>query len=101
MAENISIKDFSPHLFWDVDISKVDISKNRKWFITRVLEYGLFNDWLLLKQYYGIDQIAEISFTIRDLSKKSISFISLLSNIPKEKFSCYSTKQLTSNYWNS
>ena len=91
---------FSSHLFWDVDVKKVDIDKNKKWFIARVLEYGLFKDWLLLKDYYGIDQIGKEAITLKDLSKKSASFISLLSEIPINQFKCYSSKQLTPNYWN-
>jgi len=96
----MDLKQFSPHLFWDVDINKVNIDKNNKWFINRVLEYGLFSDWLLLKKYYGIKQISEVAITIRDLSKKSMAFISLLSNTPKEKFICYTTKPSMPNYWN-
>ena len=35
----------------------------------------------------------------RDLDIKSITFISLLSKIPKEKFLCYTTKQLNLKHW--
>lgn len=44
----MELDKFSPHLFWDVDVNKIDPSKNKRWFINRILEYGLINDWKLL-----------------------------------------------------
>lgn len=98
----MELEKISPHLFWDVDVNKVDINRNKRWFVNRVLEYGLINDWKLIYDYYGIDKIAKIAkiaMSIRGLSDKSMSFISLLSNIPKEKFLCYTTKQLIPKHW--
>jgi len=55
------------------------------------------NQKLLL---YGIDDIAKIVMTIKDIDKKSLSFIALLSKIPKENFLCYTTTQSTPQHWN-
>ena len=95
------ILNFSPHLFWDVDNSNLDMDKDKKWIINRVLEYGLYNDWLLIKTQYGLKQIANSAFTMRDLSKKTVSFLSTLADVPKEKFICYTSKQSHLNCWNS
>jgi len=97
---DISIMQFSPHLFWDVDKENIDFTKNKKWLVHRVLEYGLLKDWILINKYYGIEEIAQIAIQLKDLDKKSISFISLLSKIPKEKFLCYNTRQLNPGYLN-
>lgn len=97
---NTSIFDFSGHLFWDVDINKLCFEKNRKFIIHRVLDYGLINDWQIISAYYGIDQIAEVAITIKDLDKKAMTFISLLSKIPKENFLCYTTQQSIPKHWN-
>ena len=99
MEKKQRINDLSKHLFWDVDRSKLDFKKNKKSIIQRVLDYGLINDWRIIYDYYGINEIAETATTLRDLDKKSISFISLLSNIPKEEFLCYTTKQLIPKHW--
>jgi hypothetical protein len=42
---NISLKDFSPHLFWDVDAETLDLEKHKTYIIRRVMEYGKLNDW--------------------------------------------------------
>jgi hypothetical protein len=96
----INMSLFSSHLFWDVDIAKIDMSRNKKWLIQRVLEYGLLNDWQIIYKYYGIEEIAQISINLKDLDNKSVSFISVLANIPKENFLCCTTKQSNPKHWN-
>jgi len=97
MKKGFKLEDLSRHLFWDVNINELDLQKNRKQIIHRVLDYGLMDDWYIIQNYYGIKEIAEIALTIKDLDKKSASFISLISKIPKEKFLCY---QSTPTHWN-
>ena len=97
MKIKMKLEDLSRHLFWDVNINELDLQKNRKQIIHRVLDYGLMDDWYIIQNYYGIKEIAEIALTIRDLDKKSASFISLISKIPKEKFLCYQSPQ---RHWN-
>ena len=99
MVKDIKIENFSEHLFWDVDKTKLDLEKSKKYIINRVLDYGLINDWQIIYNYYGITKIGEIAIRIRDLDKKSIAFISTLSKIPKEKFLCYIMKQLNPKHW--
>lgn len=100
MKDKIKLEDLSKHLFWDVNIKELDFQKNMKQIIHRVLDYGLIDDWLFIQNYYGIREIAEVALTIRDLDKKSASFIALIAKIPKEKFLCYTTKQSTQKHWN-
>ena len=100
MKANNPIVQFSQHLFWDVDRSRLDMEKNRDYIIKRVLEYGLINDWRLLQEYYGLDKIAEVSKSFRELDKKALSFISVLSKTPIEKFRCYNSQQSIPQHWN-
>lgn len=99
MKAEIKLEHLSKHLFWDVNINELDVQKHRKQIIHRVLDYGLISDWQIIRDYYGIGQIAESALTIKDLDKKSASFIALISKIPKEKFACYATKQSAPKHW--
>jgi hypothetical protein len=89
----LQIDDLSPHLFWDVDRSVLCFERNKKLIVQRVLEYGLINDWEIIAGIYGIAEIANTALTLRELDKKTISFLSLLSGIPQEQFLCYTSKQ--------
>ena len=97
--EKININDFSKHLFWDVNRNNLDLERSKKTIITNVLDYGLINDWNIIYNYYGIDEIAKTVINLKYLDKKSITFISLLSKIPKEKFLCYTIKQSKPKHW--
>lgn len=103
--ENMQIKTFninilSPHLFWDVDPSKLDPQRNMNQIIGRVLDYGLISDWNYILQYFGIELIAKVATSLRDLDPKTIAFISVLSGIPKEQFRCYTLTQSIPKHWN-
>ena len=89
----------SKHLFWDVDAGSLDAERNKKLIIHRVLDYGTLSDWQLIHECYGIGEIAQTAITIKDLDAKSASFVALLSGTPKDRFSCYTTKQSTPKHW--
>ena len=100
MGKNNPLGDLSKHLFWDVNPDKLDFERNKKFIIHRVLDYGLINDWEIIYNRFGIDEIARNAVTIRDLDRKSASFIAVLSKTPLEQFACYTTGQLTQKHWN-
>ena len=95
------ISSLSKYLFWDTPQEKVTWDKNGKWLVARILQYGQVEDWELLREAYGIQGIAEIAITIRSLDPTAVSFISLLSGIPKEQFRCYKERQSNPTLWNS
>lgn len=101
MENQITIYDFSPHLFWDVDLDGFDFELHKVHLIHKVLEYGLLKDWDLLKQYYGLDVIKEVSLNLRTLDAVTLSYLSTIFNIDKTEFRCYKHKQLYPTCWNS
>jgi hypothetical protein len=100
MEKDTIILQLSKHLFWDVDYAEQDVEKNKSFIIKRVLEYGLYADWILIKDYFGIKKIAEQATLFKDLDPRAHSFIANLSGIPKNEFRCYTTKQLNPAHWN-
>lgn len=88
-TNNNFIKQFSTHLFWDVDKDQLDPERSSSYIIKKVLEYGLFEDWLLIKKYYGIEGIKNSVMGFRELEPKALNMVALLSNTAKENFRCY------------
>ena len=101
MKKEITINDFSPHLFWDVDISLFNLEENKEQLIFKVLEYGTIQDWRLLKNLYGLNVIKLVSMNLRTLDAVTLSFLVTLFKTDKTEFRCYKHKQLVQNYWNS
>jgi hypothetical protein len=96
---NPTIESLSKHLFWDVDRSALDFDKNEKIIIQRVLEYGLLEDWRIIKEYYGLPRIIEIVKTFRTLEPSALSFVASLANIPLTDFRCYNSRLSTTTHW--
>jgi len=94
-------KQFSPHLFWDVDIADIDIEKNKIWLIGRVLDYGVWSDWKLISNHFTKQEIKDAALNIRCMSAKSLNFISLYTQTPINEFRCYTERQLNPSPWNS
>ena len=88
MSGNEYINMFSAHLFWDVRKEDVDFDEHAQYIIKRVLEYGLLEDWNLIRQYYGLSKIVEVAKELRDLEPRALAYISAVSKTPKEQFRC-------------
>lgn len=93
------ITNFSPHIFWDVDVQSIEMEKNGVFVLQRVLQYGILKDWLLLKSILGGEQIKALAVKLPTLDDVSIAFLSNLYNIDKSEFKCYKNKQSNQNYW--
>ena len=93
------ITSFSKNLFWDVDPGTINLESNSRYIIQRVLEYGRYNDWKLILSHYGIKVISDTATTLRSLDPKAVSFISAITNIPKEQFRCYTLGQSSQRHW--
>lgn len=101
MTTSHSISELSEHLFWDVDSENLDFEKSKEFIIHRVLEYGLMEDWKLIKKIYGLETIKQISLQFRELDDVTLAFLSAIFNIDKKEFRCYTNKTSTPGFWNS
>ena len=101
MASNDTINQFTENLFWDTDVTTLDLNKFPAYIIQRVLEYGEMQDWRLINKIYGISKIVEVCKGLRTLDPVCLSFISAISHTKKEDYRCYRTKQSDPTLWNS
>ncbi len=91
----------SPVLFWDTDPEKIRWEEKAAYVISRAVMYGTKEDWNAIKIYYGLERIKEEMVKVRYLDPKSLHFLSLILETPKEKFRCYSLMQSQPTPWNS
>ncbi|WP_445730907.1 DUF6922 domain-containing protein [Mariniflexile sp.] len=69
--------------------------------IAKVLEYGNWSDWNLIKKLYGLETIKEISLNLRSLDAITLSYLAALFSVDKKEFRGYKNRQLVQNSWNS
>ncbi len=62
-------------LFWDTDTNTIDLVKNKRYVIERVLKFGNVEDYSWLKNIYTLDEIKQVVSRNRsELDKKSLNF---------------------------
>ena len=49
------------------------MEKHSQYIIKRVLEYGMLQDWNIVKQYYGLGRIVEIAKGFRELEPRALA----------------------------
>lgn len=76
---------FSQHLFWDTAIKNIDLEKNVRYVVERVMTRGMLEDFYVLLQLYSKDTITAALKKSKELDSKTANFCSLYFNIPKSE----------------
>lgn len=84
---SVSLSAFKK-LFWDVDFSKIDHVKNKRFVIERVLEYGDLSHFKKLKEIYSLDDIKEVLKSSKTISFKTANFYALILKVPRKEVLC-------------
>jgi len=92
---------FSKHLFWDIDVEKLDIDKYPGYVLQRVLEYGKWEDWVQIRAYYPMELIKKEVMNLRTLRPDALSYIAVYTDTNREDYRCYKLAQLNPTPWNS
>jgi hypothetical protein len=90
---------FTKTAFWDVDIKKIDYQKHRLFVMEKVLNYGLWEDFIILIKFYGKKNIKKEIVNASYLNKDVMSFVCLIFNLRPEDFKCYSKIQFQKKLW--
>jgi hypothetical protein len=101
MKNQVNINQFSPYLFWDMDMEMFDLQKNKEHLIYKVVEFGQLSDWRKLLLLYGADEVKKTVLNIRNLEKTTLSFLAFFFNIDQTEFRCFTSKPSARNFWNS
>ncbi len=90
---------FSNNLFWDADPADMDLQRNRRYVVQRVLERGTLDDLRSAFHIYGLGNVISTAKTLRTLEPRALSFIACVAGEPKENFRCYTQKQSERAPW--
>ena len=94
------LKQLNKVYFWDVDSEKLDEVRSKKLIIERVLNFGNTHEIQLLIRHYGESEIIKTICNFNYIDRKTLNFLSLLFNIPKTRFKCYTENPLNDQPWN-
>jgi hypothetical protein len=94
------LKKLDRAYFWDVDFDKLDVKASKRLIVERVVNFGNLSDFDIITKFWGIDEIKRTVVELNYLDPKTLNFLSLLYNIPKRNFKCYTRRQLNPQHWN-
>jgi len=95
---NEVINGLSSYLFWDRDMHKLDLINDKELILERVFSRGMENDEKLVFVMYDKEVIKETVLNIKNFDKKTLNYLSIIFQIPKENFRCYKNIQFQSHY---
>jgi hypothetical protein len=95
------IQQFSKHLFWDMDKSKMDLNASKKQIIYQVVEYGQWEDWNLLRTLYTPEEIIGVVTCLPSLDVVTLSFLAHYYDLDKNLFRCYKPNASVTDFWKS
>jgi hypothetical protein len=86
-------------LFWDVDINEIDLDLHKQFIIERTALRGYFIEFKEIRNFYTDEVVKNTLINSKWLDKKTLSYCSILFEIPKEEFRCYKLGQLNQEHW--
>ena len=91
--------ELRPALFWDVNIEEVDLVKHRSSVIERITNRGRLDEFRAMVKFYGRETVKNVLINVRYLDKRTLSYCSLIFDVPITEFRCYKLAQLNPEHW--
>lgn len=88
-----SILKLPERLFWDTCYDRIDPDEQYLWVITRVFDYGSWEDVKEVIAYYGEKKVKKSLLKSSYIRPKSLSLACSLFNLNPSDFKCYTTRQ--------
>ena len=86
-------------LFWDVDPTLLDETKNRRLIIQRVLSLGTLSEFNQILNQYELSEIKEAIRQTGYLDPKTLEFVVGYFGLKREDLKCYTKKQSQKKRW--
>ena len=87
-------------VFWDVNYNDIDFEKDKFYIIEKVMNYGVWSDFLEIIKFYGRDIIKEEIIKSSYLKKDVLNFVCFYFDLKPNQFKCYIKRQSNNELWN-
>jgi hypothetical protein len=94
MKNNPASPHFSPFLFWDSDLEKIDYHRDRHKVIRRAFDIGLIEDVTEALWFYKREELIEALTSASYLPQNALMLASALFHLKPEDFKCFTSTQL-------
>ena len=88
-------------LFWDVDLKELNLEKNEKFVVERILAFGDTDDVRWASEQYGKDKLRQYARVSNKLNSKSQFFWCQYFNLPQTECKKKQSQKKLSPFWTS
>jgi len=99
MSETVARPNISRRVFWDVDFETLDYEKDRRFIIDKVMNHGLWDDFVAVMRYYGKDVVRHEIVQVPYLKKEVLNFLCFYLELQPSDFKCYTKRQSQEPHW--
>ncbi|MCL2880065.1 MAG: hypothetical protein FWF29_07460 [Treponema sp.] len=92
------LSKLSKYLFWDCNIAEINPKRDINLVLERVFSQGTENDEKEIFRYYNLKNIKDSVVSINYLDRKTLNYLSIILNVPKEEFKCCKKSLLESPF---
>lgn len=92
--------ELRPTLFWDANVKEIDLIKHSASVIERITTRGRIEEFRAMIKFYGWETVKKTLLNARYLDKRTLSYCSLVFEVPITEFRCYKLAQLNPEHWN-
>ncbi|MEK7253786.1 MAG: hypothetical protein AAB316_03515 [Bacteroidota bacterium] len=85
---------FSPWLFWDSDLQKIDYQRDKNKIIRRVFDLGLIEDVVEAMWYYSREDLVKALTSASYLPQNALLLAKALFHLEQTDFKCSTSRQL-------
>ncbi|HRI60974.1 MAG TPA: hypothetical protein PK228_14650 [Saprospiraceae bacterium] len=89
----------SPRVFWDTDVTTLDFEKDKLYVMDKVLNYGIWDDFVAMMKYYGKEVVKREAVRLPYLKKDVLNFLCFYLGLKPAQFVCYTRRQLQEPHW--
>jgi len=89
MEKSVFLSKLSKYLFWDYNIDTLNPNNDINLVLERVFMQGTESDEKEIFGFYNLNNIKESVTNIKYFDRKTLNYLSVILNIPKEEFKCY------------
>ena len=83
-----SLPEFLRPYFWDVEFKQLDIQKNSRFILKRIIDRGNTKALFWATKRFSLDDIRDLIMTSRDLSRKTANFWTLILDLDPKQVPC-------------
>lgn len=94
------ITELRKEIFWDLNYDSLDMIKNKRIIIDRVLNFGNISEFKHILSFYGKSVIRNEVKKVGYFDPKTLQFVLSFFNLKKEDLLCYTRKRSSRAHWN-